>query len=231
MRGAVGDAAFNAVLECYHEDFARARCTSLTPDLRRPNMPIPALEPLPATGQYLNSLVRGLDRPTVLELGTSYGYSGLWLAEAAAAVGGRLITMDEDPETTEFARLRAEEAGIDAVIDYWTGDMLGLIDCLEETVDFVLVDLWHHADLAYFEALLPRLNPGSLLVADHVAHPLQERARRYVDALRALPCISSVMSPLGVGVSVSRYDPIPADMNLTNRPLGGSLPAWRAPRT
>ena len=48
----------------------------------------------PQTGQLLNVLARSLDAPTILELGTSFGYSGIWLAEAARASGGRVITME-----------------------------------------------------------------------------------------------------------------------------------------
>jgi predicted O-methyltransferase YrrM len=48
----------------------------------------------PQTGQLLNILAKSLDRPTILELGTSFGYSGIWLAEAARAASGRLITME-----------------------------------------------------------------------------------------------------------------------------------------
>lgn len=50
----------------------------------------------PATGQFINILAKSLKSPTILELGTSFGYSGIWLAEAARASGGRLITMSSE---------------------------------------------------------------------------------------------------------------------------------------
>src|SRR5215469_6047968 len=48
----------------------------------------------PETGQLINILAKSLKAPTMLELGTSYGYSGIWLAEAARASGGRVVTME-----------------------------------------------------------------------------------------------------------------------------------------
>ena len=197
--------AFHAVLETYHEEFARARCARTDPDQRPPDMRMRSDGP--TTGRFLNLLVRGYQRPVILELGTSYGYCGLWLAEAAAAVDGRLITMDLDPEKTEFARVRAEQAGLDDVIDYWTGDALAMITDLEDKLDLVFISLRPDLLVEALEALLPRLKAGALVVADHKLDPLGTSGQRYAAALRATPGFTSVMLPLGAGVELSRYDP------------------------
>ena len=62
----------------------------------------------PETGRFLNILVRSLTAPTILELGTSFGYSGIWLAEAARATGGRLITMIGFLSCLRFLQLSAD---------------------------------------------------------------------------------------------------------------------------
>src|SRR6478609_6853013 len=66
----------------------------------------------PDTGQLINTLARSLDAPTILELGTSYGYSGIWLAEAARATGGRVVTMELSEKKAAYARDMSKRAGL-----------------------------------------------------------------------------------------------------------------------
>ena len=76
----------------------------------------------PKTAELLNILARSLEAPTILELGTSFGYSGIWLAEAARATGGRLITMELHEYKSVFARDMAEKAGLAENIEFRIGD-------------------------------------------------------------------------------------------------------------
>ena len=161
----------------------------------------------PDTGRFLNTLVRSLDRPHVLELGTSFGYSGLWLADAARAAGGRLTTMEFHAYKSEFARMKAVEAGLADHIDFRVGDAVSMIGALERNVDFVFVDLWKDLYLPCLEAVLPLLNPGAILIADNMLRPGGEDVRRYQQALRARPDMTSVLLPIGSGLEVSRYEP------------------------
>lgn len=96
----------------------------------------------PDTGQLINILARSLRTPTILELGTSFGYSGIWLAEAARVSGGRLITMERYDHKSTFARDMAEKAGLADHIDFKVGDAVEMIPALPGKIDFVLVDLW-----------------------------------------------------------------------------------------
>lgn len=161
----------------------------------------------PETGQLLNILARSLDKPTILELGTSFGYSGLWLAEAARAAGGRLITMELHEYKSVYAREMAERAGLSEWIDYRVGDAVAMIGELANNVDFVFVDLWKDLYVPCLEAFYPRLNPGAIIVADNMIRPGTEDVKRYGRAVRALPGISSVLLPVGSGIEVSRFEP------------------------
>src|SRR3954453_5644289 len=76
----------------------------------------------PETGAVLNVLVRALGARDVLELGTSNGASTLYLADALAAGGGRLVSVELEPERTAMARANLERAGLDAVVELVTGD-------------------------------------------------------------------------------------------------------------
>lgn len=158
----------------------------------------------PQTGQLLNILARSLDAPTILELGTSFGYSGIWLAEAARATGGRLITMEVHAYKSEFARDMAQRAGLAERIDFRVGDAVEMIRALPGGVDFVLVDLWKDLYVPCLEAFYPKLNPGAVIVADNIRRDRSD-VMDYVRAVRAKPGMTSVMLPVGQGIELSRY--------------------------
>ncbi|WP_207896876.1 MULTISPECIES: DUF1442 domain-containing protein [unclassified Rhizobium] len=161
----------------------------------------------PETGRFLNILVRGLTAPTILELGTSFGYSGIWLAEAARATGGRLITMEVHGYKSAYAQAMAEKAGLAEHIDFRVGDAVAMIRELRGKVDFVLVDLWKDLYLPCLEAFYPKLNTGAVIVADNMIYPVTEDVRIYARAIRGKPGITSVLLPVGSGLEISRYEP------------------------
>lgn len=161
----------------------------------------------PDTGRLINILARGLAAPTILELGTSFGYSGIWLAEAARASGGRLVTMESHAYKSAFARDMAQKAGLADHIDFMVGDAVRMIAELPTGVDFVLVDLWKDLYVPCLEAFYPKLNPGAIIVADNMLRPGDADVRHYGRAVRAKPGITSVLLPVGTGVEVSRFAP------------------------
>ncbi|MBV8192500.1 MAG: DUF1442 domain-containing protein [Alphaproteobacteria bacterium] len=160
----------------------------------------------PDTGRLINILVRSLKAPNILELGTSYGYSGIWLGEAARATGGRVTTMELQDYKSSHAREMAEKAGLAEHIDFKVGDAVRMIGELPFGLDFVLVDLWKDLYVPCLEAFYPKLNPGAIVVADNMIFPDTEEVRVYAKAIRAKPGISSVLLPVGSGLEVSRFD-------------------------
>ncbi|MDT8871153.1 O-methyltransferase [Acetobacter sp.] len=161
----------------------------------------------PDTGQLLNILARSQSAPTILELGTSFGYSGIWLSEAARATGGKLITMELHGYKSAYARDMADKAGLADWIDFRVGDAVSMIGDLMQKVDFVFVDLWKDLYVPCLEAFFPRLNPGAIVVADNMIRPGTEDVKRYGRAVRTLPGMSSVLLPVGTGIEVSRFEP------------------------
>ena len=157
-----------AVLEQYHQRFEserprmRAAAESGTFGQIIDEMLLPVG---PASGQLLNILVKSLKAPRILELGTSYGYSGIWLAEAARATGGRLVTMELSEKKSSYAREMSRKAGLDSFVDFQVGDALELLQRLEGGIDFVLVDLWKGLYLPCFEAFYPKLKSGAIVVS------------------------------------------------------------------
>ncbi|MBO9096858.1 MULTISPECIES: O-methyltransferase [unclassified Rhizobium] len=161
----------------------------------------------PATGQLLNILAKSIKAPTILEIGTSFGYSGIWLGEAARASGGRLITMELHAYKTDYARKMAERAGLDSFIDFKVGDAIEMISQLPDRIDFILLDLWKDLYVPCLEAFYPKLSRGAIIVADNMVRGGYGDMKEYAARIRAMPGISSVMLPVGSGLEVSRYDP------------------------
>ncbi len=191
------DEKVKAVLDEYHARIERER--GGTADLDEQLLAVG-----PQTGRFLNILARSLTAPTILEIGTSFGYSGIWLAEAARATGGRLITMELQPHKSEHARTMAARAGLADVIDFRVGDAVEMIAALSETVDLVLMDLWKDLYVPCLEAVLPRLRPGAIIVADNMISPGGPNVEAYGAAVRGVPGMTSVLLPIGSGLEVSR---------------------------
>jgi predicted O-methyltransferase YrrM len=204
------DDKVKAVLEAYH-----ARMRDEEKVMRAPPATGPGdwrdkvlLAVGPETGRLINILARSLKAPTILELGTSYGYSGIWLAEAARATGGRLITMELQDYKSNRAREMASQAGLADHVDFKVGDAVQMIAELPAGIDFVLVDLWKDLYVPCLEAFYPKLNPGAIIVADNMLRPATEEVKQYGRAIRALPGIASVLLPVGSGIEISRVAPI-----------------------
>jgi predicted O-methyltransferase YrrM len=163
----------------------------------------------PESGRLLNLLARSLKAPTILELGTSYGYSTIWLAEAARATGGRVVTMELSADKSAFARTMSDKAGLAGFVDFRVGNAVELIGTLETGIDLVLVDLWKHLYLPSLEAFYPRLNPGAIIVSDNMIEPAsaREAVLGYQKVLRSKPGISSILVPVGSGLELSRFEP------------------------
>ena len=117
-------------------------------------------------GRFLGALVRSTGAKRILELGTFTGYSSISMALALPS-GGRLITCDVNEETTEIARRYAEEAGVIDRIEYRTGPALDTIAELDGEFDLVFIDADKPNYLNYYEATLPKLAGGGLMILDN----------------------------------------------------------------
>ena len=117
-------------------------------------------------GRFLGVLVRSLRAGRVLELGTFTGYSSISMA-LALPPGGRLISCDVNPETTEIARRYAQEAGVVDRIEYRLGPALEAVGGLEGEFDLVFIDADKPNYVNYYEATLPLLARSGLIVLDN----------------------------------------------------------------
>lgn len=210
FRHDIGEAV-RRVLDEYHEriDDERQRFAAIPPGETPADAHLQRMMAVgPATGRLLNVLARSLEAPRALELGTSFGYSTVWLAEGCKAAGGRLATIELYEHKSNHAWQMAEKAGIADAIDFHVGDALELIPTLPGPFDFVLFDHWKSLYLPSFMLLRDRIAPGAILVADNMVRGGGNAdTAAYARAVREWPGMSSVMLPVGSGVEVSRYLP------------------------
>ena len=160
----------------------------------------------PATGQLLNLLAKQLAAKTILEVGTSFGYSTVWLAEAARANGGKLITLEAIAEKQEYARSQIQKAGLSGVVDFRLGDARDSIAKIEVPIDFILLDLWKELYIPCFDLFYPKLSAGALVIADNMTYPevTQPQAMDYRKHVRIKRDMQSVLIPVGSGLELSR---------------------------
>ncbi len=163
----------------------------------------------PETGRLVNILAAEAGAKNILELGTSYGYSTVWLAEAASRTGGKVLSLDLAASKQTYARDMLTRAGLLAHVELMTGDAVEILGRLPGPFDFVLIDLWKDLYVTCLELVAPRLSPGAILVADNMLRPEAARpdAEAYRARVRAYPDMESVLLNVGSGIEVSRYAP------------------------
>jgi len=159
------------------------------------------------TGRFLNILIKAARPRAIVEVGTSYGYSTIWLAEAAAAVGGRVVSLELSDAKIAFAQERLLAAGLDSVVEFVAGDALRSLEAFDGAIDFALIDLWKELYVPTFDRIYPRLADGALVAADNVCLPPlhAEAMKAYVMHVRGHAGIESVTVPVGSGIELSRF--------------------------
>jgi len=181
--------------------------SALTPDeslRRRDEVLLPVGR---AAGRLMNLIIKASEARRILEVGSAYGYSTTWLAEAARAIGGRVVSLELHVAKTEYARHQLSRCGLAEWVDFKVGDALDTLPQLKGPFDFVFLDLWKDLYVPVFELLLAKLAPGAVIVADNMLYPehLRAEARAYRQRVRAAPEMTSVLLAVGNGLEVSRY--------------------------
>ncbi len=158
------------------------------------------------TGIFLNTLAKAAKAKMILEIGTSYGYSTIWLAEAARANGGRVITLEISPEKAKYAQEKIKEAGLSAFVEFRVGDALQLIADAPETFDFVLVDLWKDLYVPCLDLFFSKLNSGAWVIADNMIYPPHDQpmVTAYRNRIKETAAFDTLLLPIGSGIEVSQ---------------------------
>jgi predicted O-methyltransferase YrrM len=152
----------------------------------------------PEAGRFLAILVRAMGARRILEIGTSNGYSTLWLAWAAEATDGRVITIERAADKAMMARENFVRAGLVHRIEQREGAALDVLGELDGPFDLIFLDADRPGYVSYFERIIALPRPGGLLITDNAvshAHELTD----FFALLRAHPDLESVTLPVGNG--------------------------------
>ncbi|MPW45777.1 O-methyltransferase [Acinetobacter guerrae] len=126
----------------------------------------------PDSAKFLSMLIRTQQSQSILEIGTSTGYSTLWLAEAAQATGAQIITLEIEEKRSLQAQSYAAELNLESSIEFWTGDAAEYLKQATQTFDFILLDAERSYYPTYWDDLkrLIRKNGGVLIVDNVISH-------------------------------------------------------------
>lgn len=139
-----------------------------------------AIEPIKA--EFCHMLCRALRATRVVEIGTSYGVSTLYLADAVRANGGgTVIGTEYEAAKAAAARANFAAAGLAELIDLREGDLRETLKVIEGPVDFVLMDIWTEMARPAIELVGPHLRPGAVVVADNTGDFFRHAYRHFFE--------------------------------------------------
>ena len=143
-------------------------------------------------GEFLHFLVKATRARNVLELGTSHGFSAIWMGLALEETGGHLTTIEIEKERHDLARRHVSEAGLSQRVTCIKGDAHIEVLRLEGPFDFVFLDADKEDQMDYFNKLYPKkLVPGGILAA-HNAIRQANSMRDYLEMIRKHPDFDTV---------------------------------------
>jgi caffeoyl-CoA O-methyltransferase len=156
----------------------------------------------PETGRFISLLARCAPDGTFVEIGTSGGYSALWLGLACREGGRVLTTIEIAAEKIEIARETFRDAGMLDIVRLVHGDALDVLAGLEG-IAFCFLDAEKEIYPECYELVVARMVPGAILVADNaISHATQLRSM--LDRVMDDPRVDAVIVPIGSGELVCR---------------------------
>ena len=164
----------------------------------------------PPTAELLGVLIRATGARRILELGTSNGYSTIWLADAAEATGGTVVSVDVDADRTDLAWRNLLDAGLEERAELRTEDAAETLARSGDAAwEFVFLDAERPAYPGYLRDLIRTLAPGALLAVDNVRSHEHELVE-FTSLIEAEPALTQTVVPVGAGLRLAVRDPQPA---------------------
>lgn len=160
----------------------------------------------PESAELLNVLIRAQQSKRILEIGTSTGYSTLWLAYAAQATLAKITTLEIDAERSELAHQNAVDFSLDRFVEFLVSDAQDYLRKTTEKFDFILLDAERDAYCDYWN-YLPQIlkEKGGLLVVDNVVSHESE-VKDFLNLIRDNPKFSTTTLPIGAGLFLVTYN-------------------------
>jgi predicted O-methyltransferase YrrM len=171
-------------------------------DARATERPRMMLNLEPASAQLISILVRASGVTRAVEIGTSNAYSTIWLAWSLAPAGGKIVSIDRNPDKHALARENLRRANLLDRVELRTGDATEIVSQLEGPFDLVFLDADRRNFPEQIQILLPKLSWKALVIADNVlSHP--EEIAVYLILISTLPDFQHTIVPVGKGLSIA----------------------------
>ena len=156
----------------------------------------------PDVGRFIAIVAAAAPAGRMLEIGTSAGYSTLWLALAGRAAGRKITTYEISDEKAALARETFAAAGVEDVVEFVHGDALDRLPCSTD-IGFCFLDAEKEIYGRCYEAIVPAMAPGGFLVADNaISH--QAELRPLLDRALRDQRVDALIVPIGRGELVCR---------------------------
>jgi predicted O-methyltransferase YrrM len=154
----------------------------------------------PETAELLGVLVRSMSATRVLEVGTSNGYSTIWLGDAAEAVGGTVLSLEIEAERTAQANENLAEAGVAEFVELRVQDAAeALRSFADSAFDLIFLDAERRFYVDYWPDLIRALRPNGLLVVDNTLSHAKELVE-FSELVYSDPAVTSTLVTVGAGV-------------------------------
>ena len=152
-------------------------------------------------GRLLRLLTEAVGAKHVVEIGTSNGYSGIWLCLALQNTGGKLSTYEIDAQRAALARENFKRASVDKIVTLIKGDAHKEVTKLKEPIDVLFIDADKEGYIDYFKKLLPLVRPGGLILAHNIN--MRGQMQDFIEAVTTDPNVETVFQGLGQDLSVT----------------------------
>lgn len=154
-------------------------------------------------GRFLRLMVASSGARRALEIGGASGYSAIWIGLGLRDTGGRLVTIEYDPERAKELSANVKRAGLSDIVEVVAGDAFERIPEVHGTFDFVFLDAWKRDYRRFFDLVYPRLDKHGLFIAHNVVNKRSEMGD-FLDAVQKHRSLwTTIVSPSGEGMSVS----------------------------
>lgn len=162
------------------------------------------------TGVFFNIMLQSMGAKNVLEIGTSTGFSTIWMAEAVSGRDGSVITVEMSTKKIERARQNLSDAGIAEIVHIWQGVALDVLATMtasgkyDDFFDFVLIDADKENILSYFESSMQLVKSGGIIAVDNMLLPekFAPIMNNFAQRLRKNPAVRAVTLPVGNGEEI-----------------------------
>lgn len=159
----------------------------------------------PESALFLAMQIRIQKSKTILEIGTSTGYSTLWLADAAQETQGHVTTLEIDQFRTMQAQQYAQELALDSVVNFWVGDAQVFLENNVQQYDFILLDAERNVYVDYWTYLQKMIHPqGGVLIVDNVISHAAE-VESFIELVKNDERFMTMKLPIGAGLFIVCY--------------------------